>query len=155
VILDLDDIPPEKMARVTVVTKHASLKERTPEFGKKKVPGHRLLGLDEQREYLGSMDPDERDQEMAMALENVRDSTAKSTLRSLFPNLTSDEILAFHGRIRKIRPCTVENKAPVRASIGAGVAPGQDGRVVGHVGSPIMRTTVTANTAIPDADDDG
>ena len=159
-VIDLDDIPPEKMARVTVVTQHVSLSERTPQLGAKKNGGQRLLSLEEQRTYLAEMDPDERDQEMAMALENVRDSTAKSTLRSLFPHLDSHEILKFLQRIRKIRPCAVSNPKPVRAvsngvAPGTGVAPGQNGRVVGRVGSPVMRTTVTDETEIPDADDDG
>lgn len=152
-VIDLDEIPPEKMARVTVVTQHVSLTERTPQLGAKKQSGQRLLSLAEQRKYLAEMEPDERDREMAMALENVRDSVAKSTLRSLFPHMTSDEILEFIKRIRKIRPCAVAQPKPVRA-MPVGMAPGQDGRVVGRVGSPVMRTTVTADTEIPDVDDE-
>lgn len=156
VVLDIEDIPEDRMARVTVISNDASFMHRPKKVG----DGQRLLTLDEQRKYMNSMPEDQRNTEMAVALENVRDHTAKSTIRSLFPQFPEDQVLKTLKAIRKIRPCAVQemeptevggHRPPRRIDPGAMARMmGQDGKVVGRVGEPIRRTTVTEDTKIPD-----
>lgn len=156
-VLDIEDIPEERMARVTVISNDASFMHRPKKVG----DGRRLLTLDEQRKYMNDMPEDQRNTELAIALEHVRDHTAKSTIRSLFPQFPEDQVLKTLKAIRKIRPCAVQEIAPTE--VGGTTRHGQvseaqmvdwrtrnDGRVVGRVGNPIRRTTVTEDTKIPD-----
>lgn len=154
-VLDVEDIPEDRMARVTVLSNDASFMERP-----KKPGGQRLLSVQEQREFMASLDPEKRNEELATALEHVRDHTAKSTLRTLFPELPEDGMLAMLRDIRKIRPCAVKVEPTevegTRAMSSTDMAKhmGQDGRVVGRVGAPVQRTTVTGDTKVLDGDDE-
>lgn len=115
-VTSLADIPRESLARITVITRHPSLLQQMPQVGGKTGPGTwRLMTVQEQREYLAEMPEAERDVSLADALQGVRDSTAKSTLRNLFPEMSEENLVAwFYRTIRRLRPCSIPTEQSAR-----------------------------------------
>lgn len=115
-VTSLRDIPRSKLARVTVITKHPSLLQQMPQVGGQTGPNTwRLMSVQEQREFLADMPEDERDIALADALQNVRDGTAKATLRNLFPEMSEENLVAwFYRTLRRLRPCSIKAEQSAR-----------------------------------------